>query len=299
MKFDSYHPLIQFVYFVAMFTCICLFRHPVFMAIAYVSAFVWSVKLNGKKALIFNMWLIPCIFLYNAWYASYHHFGMTILWYNRIGNQMTLESIVSGFVRGVVVATVIMEFSCVFATVTSDKIVYLLGRVSPKLSLFFSILLRSVPRIKAWVRKADCARQGVGMGIGQGNLWQRFCHLMGLISITITWAVEHLIESAASMKCRGYSLKGRKAFSIYRFDDRDRCFLVGLVFCIMTTYMAHAAGETVLLYQPMILFEPITGVSLLFYVVYAGMAFLPLAMQVFGEWRFKQLQKNIDNILAR
>ena len=293
MRFDSYHPMIQLIYFVSAFVCICLFRQPVFMAIAYVAAFVWSVKLNGKKALAFNCCLILCILFYTAWYASYHHFGVTILWYNRLGNQMTLEAIVYGFVRGVIAATIVMEFSCVFATVTSDKIVYLLGKVSPKLSLFLTILLRSVPRIKNWVKKADCARQGIGHGIRQGNLFQRFVHLLGLISITITWTVEHWVESAASMKSRGYSLKGRKAFSIYRFDDRDRCFVVALMFCVMTIYMAHVAGETVILYQPMIVLEPITGISVLFYIVYAGMLLLPLGLQIVGEYHWKQLKKKI------
>ncbi len=294
MRFDSYHPFINFIYFVAVIICTSTFRHPVFMALAYIAVFAWSVKLNGKKALILNLCLIPCIFLYTVWYASYHHFGVTNLWRNNIGNQITLEAIVSGFVRGVVVATIIMEFSCIFAVVTADKIVYLLGRVSPRLSLFFSILLRSVPRLKSRIKKVDCARQGVGKGIGQGNLWQRFFHLLGLISITITWVIEHLIESAASMKSRGYSLKGRKACSIYRFDHRDRIVVIGMVCCIMLTYMAHMAGETVILYQPIILMEPITGMSVLFYLVYAVLLLFPLCAQIYGEWKFENSRKVLN-----
>lgn len=293
MKFDSYHPIINFIYFVAVIFCTIVFDHPAFLAIAYVAAFVWSVKLNGKRALVFNLWLIPCLILYVVWYASYHHFGVTNLWQNNIGNWITLESIVYGVVRGVTVVTVLMEFSCVFATVTADKVVYLLGRVSPKLSLFFSILLRSVPRIKKQVRKIDVARQGVGRGIGQGNIFQRFLHLVGLISITITWAIEHLIESAASMKSRGYSLRGRTAFSIYRFDDRDRGFVIGLIFCIMFTYMAYMTGTTNMFYNPMIIWEPITLWSVLTYLIYAVMLFLPVMLQVIGEYRFEKLREEI------
>lgn len=291
MRFESFHPIINFIYFVSVITCTCLFNHPVCLVLAYMAVFLWSVKLNGKRALKFNLWLIPCIFLYTAWYASYNHFGVTNLWQNNVGNFITMESIVYGFVRGVTAATVIMEFSCVFAIVTADKVVYLLGRISPKLSLFFSILLRAVPRLKGWVRKADCARQGVGRGIGQGNLWQRFCHLIGLISITITWAMEYLIESAASMKSRGYSLKGRKAFAIYRFDDRDRCFIIGMVCCIMVSYMANMLGKMNIFYDPMIIMEPITGLSVLFYLIYAVLLLLPVTLQIIGEYRFEQLRK--------
>lgn len=148
MRFDSYHPIINFMYFIVVITCTVCFTHPVFLVLAYLAAFLWSVKLNGRRALVFNLCLIPCLLLYVIWYSSYHHFGVTNLWQNKIGNWITLESILVGTVCGIKTITVCMEFSCVFATVTSDKMVYLLGRISPNLSLFLSIILRSIPRIK-------------------------------------------------------------------------------------------------------------------------------------------------------
>ena len=65
-----------------------LVLHPVFLGISYVCAFVYSVKLNGKRAVIFNLCLIPLIFLYAAWYSYYNHFGVTNLRQNFIGNQI-------------------------------------------------------------------------------------------------------------------------------------------------------------------------------------------------------------------
>ena len=127
MRFDSYHPVINLIYFAAAIVCTIWFHHPVFLGISYVCAFVYSVKLNGKRAVIFNLCLIPLIFLYAAWYSYYNHFGVTNLRQNFIGNQITLESVVYGIVRGTTVAAVIMFFSCVFAVVSSDKVVYLSG----------------------------------------------------------------------------------------------------------------------------------------------------------------------------
>ena len=67
MRFDSYHPVINLIYFAAAIVCTIWFHHPVFLGISYVCAFVYSVKLNGKRAVIFNLCLIPLIFLYAAW----------------------------------------------------------------------------------------------------------------------------------------------------------------------------------------------------------------------------------------
>ena len=63
MRFDSYHPVINLIYFAAAIVCTIWFHHPVFLGISYVCAFVYSVKLNGKRAVIFNLCLIPLIFL--------------------------------------------------------------------------------------------------------------------------------------------------------------------------------------------------------------------------------------------
>ncbi len=47
----------------------------------------------------------------------------------------------------------------------------------------------------------------------------------------ITWSLENAIETADSMRSRGYGLPGRSAFSIYRMDSRDKLALMWLSFC--------------------------------------------------------------------
>ena len=59
MRFDSYHPAINFIFFTIAIGCTIWFHHPVFLAISYVCAFAYSIKLKGIKALILNLVLIP------------------------------------------------------------------------------------------------------------------------------------------------------------------------------------------------------------------------------------------------
>lgn len=288
MRFDSYHPVINLIYFAAAIVCTIWFHHPVFLGISYVCAFVYSVKLNGKRAVIFNLCLIPLIFLYAVWYSYYNHFGVTNLRQNFIGNQITLESVVYGIVRGTTVAAVIMFFSCVFAVVSSDKVVYLFGRISPRLSLFLSILLRCVPRVKERARKIEISREGIGKGVRQGNILERFLHGLSLISIVITWTLEDFVESTVSMKSRGYSLRGRTAFSIYRFDNRDRSFVVMIFLCLTFVASAILLDQTEIYYNPEIIMNPVTPMSFVFYVAYAVLLLLPMGLQIAGEIRYKR-----------
>lgn len=96
MRFDSYHPAINFLFFTVMILATVFFDQPVFLIISYLCPFVYSVVLKGKKAAIFDLILIPLILIYALYYASYHHFGVTYLRQNFIGNQITLEAFIYG-----------------------------------------------------------------------------------------------------------------------------------------------------------------------------------------------------------
>jgi energy-coupling factor transport system permease protein len=75
------------------------------------------------------------------------------------------------------------------------------------------------------------AQKCVGRDVSNGGVIQRARNGMTILSIMITWALENAIETADSMKSRGYGLRGRTAYSIYRFDRRDRAALVFLLLC--------------------------------------------------------------------
>ena len=292
MKFDSYHPMINFIYFTAAIACTICFKHPVFLGIAFLCAFIYSVKLGGLKMVLLNLLFVILGIAYALRYASYEHFGVTVLMVNMIDNQITLESLVFGLMNGMIFATVCIWFYCVFMLITADKIVYLFGRISPKLSLFLSILLRTVPRVKVRAKRIEISREGIGKGIVQGNLWQKFLHLLSLISILITWTMEDFVESSNSMKSRGYSLRGRTAFSIYRFDNRDRGLVIVFFWCLTLIGMAVLFNQTTMYFDPMIIMNPITKMSYVFYAAYAIFLLLPFALQIVGEWKFDKLIKN-------
>lgn len=292
MRFDSFHPMINLIYFVGAITCTICFKHPIFAVISFLCAFTYSVKLNRYKSLVLNLVLIILAAVYALWYSYYNHFGVTNLKMNFIGNQITLEALVYGSVRAIIVITVIMWFVCIFTLITADKIVYLFGRISPKASLFLSILLRTIPRIKARAKRIEISREGIGKGIGQGSLLDKVFHVFALISILITWTMEDFVESSNSMKSRGYSLKGRTAFSIYRFDNRDRGIVIAFFICLTFVMMAVLFNQTNIYYNPQIVMNRITVVSGVFYVAYAIFLLMPLGLQIIGEWRFDR-QKTI------
>jgi len=293
MGFEKCHPAVNFIYFAGVIAGTIAFQHPIFLVISFLCAFAYSIKRNGWKALVFNLVLLPLIVAFALYYSSYHHFGITVLEQNMIGNNMTLESLAYGFVLGAVVAGTLMWFSCVFSVFTTDKVVYLFGKVSPRLSLFLAIVLRMIPRIKKEAKKINTAQKGIGRGVSQGNFFQRLKNCIRIFSMLITWTIESLTTASESMRSRGSSLRGRKAFSIYRFDDRDRAYVVGMFLCLTLTAMAVILRQTNIFYDPKIIMTPITAMSFLFYAGYGAFCLMPLGLELWTEYRFWKARKTL------
>lgn len=145
-----------------------------------------------------------------------------MLFYLKDGNPVTLESIVYGLASGLMLAGVISWFSVFHEVMTSDKFMYLFGKVIPAFSLLLSMTLRFVPRFTEQIRRVAEAQQCIGRNVNNGNVFQRAAHGLKILSITTTWALENSVETADSMKSRAYGLRGRTNFSIYRFDPEGR-----------------------------------------------------------------------------
>lgn len=295
MGFALCHPAVNFLFFTAVIFGSLRFTHPVFLAIAYVCAFAYSVQQNGRKNLIFNLCLLPLIVIFTGYYAGYHHFGVTVLTQNWIGNNLTLESLVYGVVTGLRGAIVCMWLSCLFPIVTSDKVVYLFGKVSPLLSLGLTILLRLIPRIQQEAKKINLAQRGIGRGAGQGNLWQRCRNCLRIFSMLITWLIHTLALEADAMRSRGSLLRGRTAFSIYRFDNRDRAFVIALFACMTLTVMGMILGATRMIYNPRIIWKPLDTIGVATALGYAVLCLMPLVLEQWTLFRFRQAIRHMQS----
>lgn len=293
MGFEACHPAVNLIFFVTMIAGTIVFQHPVFLAISVVCAFAYSVKRNGVKAVIFNLCLLPAVVIFALYYSSYHHFGITNLARNFIGNQLTLESIVYGFVLGFSIAGVIMWMSCVYSVFSSDKMVYLFGKVWPALSLFLAVMLRAVPRIKLEARRINRAQQGIGRGADQGNFFQRVRNCIRIFSMLVTWTIDSLTTMSDSMRNRGSSLRGRTAFSIYRFDNRDRAYVITLFAVMTVTLMGLLLHQMDMVYNPRLIFPAVTSMSYVFWAGYAFLCLMPLMLELWTEYQFRRARKTL------
>jgi len=250
--FSGFHPIVNMLYFVLAIGFSFALMHPVCLGISLLCGVAYMLALGGGKALRFALlFLLPMFLFAAAANPAFSHAGATILLYLPGGNPLTLESIRYGAAAACMLVAVIAWFRCYGAVMTGDKFVYLFGRVIPALSLLITMALRFAPRFAAQMKAVARAQRGIGRDVSQGNVLQRARHGMKILSVTVTWALENAIETADSMKSRGYGLPNRSAFSIFRFDKRDRYTLLFLLLCGAYVIAGAASGGLRFLYFPL------------------------------------------------
>ncbi|BBF41802.1 transmembrane component CbrV of energizing module of predicted cobalamin ECF transporter [Lachnospiraceae bacterium KM106-2] len=285
MRFDHYYPIISFFYFVSILFCTIRFDHPICIAITLVAACIYTIRLNGFKKMFFCIFAIAVGFLYAIYYSSYQHFGITTLAINFVGNEITLESILYGVARGMILSSVLMWFSAIHVIFTREHILFLFGKISSTVSLFLCMALRIVPDTVTCYREMKQARKSLGYSKRRVLLEEKL-----ILSAVLTRQLESFVEKTKSMKNRGFSMRHRTQFAIYRFDHRDRSLVIVMTMLVTVIGMGYALEQMNMSYDPELVMGKMTGMSLLFYGAYGLFCLLPFLLQTYEEIHFARLR---------
>ena len=292
--FSGYHPTINLLYFVLVLAFSMSFMHPACLVISLVCAQCYNIYLGGSKAVRFGLlYMLPLMLLTMVINPAFSHEGVTILAYLPSGNPLTLESIAYGIASSVMLISAITWFACFSAVITSDKFVYLFGRIIPALSLVLSMTLRFVPLFIAQTKIVSESQRCIGRDVSDGNVIRRARNGITILSIMVTWSLENAIETADSMKSRGFGLPGRSAFSIYRFDKRDRNALAFLLCCAAYTLAGQIAGAIYWRYFPSMKGAGTGIYPVSVFIVFAALCLMPVILNIMEDRKWKHLRSAI------
>lgn len=217
--FARLHPLVDLTFFVLVLAFAMFLSHPAVQLAGLVCAALFALRCTGRGFGRRMAMLLPLMLLAAVVNPLVSHQGVTVLFRFPSGNACTLESVLYGISAAVRLGTAVLWFMGWNAVMTSDKFVYLFGRILPSLSLTLSMGLRFVPRLLRRTREVAQA-QKLAQPAERG--WLAGIRRAGrVVSIVVTWALENALDTADSMKSRGYGLPKRTAFSLFRFTLRD------------------------------------------------------------------------------
>jgi len=114
-----------------------------------------------------------------------------------------------------------------------------------------------------------------------------------VLSILLTWSMEDAVETADSMRARGYGLPGRTAFSLYRLDGRDRGMLLWLALCGAYVIAGWIAGGLAFRYYPSVRFGDLGAFAVSFRLAYLALGLTPVILNGREARRWRRLTSAI------
>ena len=201
----------------------------------------------------------------------------------------SFESIIYGFLASVMISSVFLYFSCFNELMTSDKYIYLFGKLMPSLSLILSMTLRFVPRFTCYFKKV---MRYQGNQDNKGNI-KKIKIALKSVSATTSWALENSIDTADSMKSRGYGHPNRTSFSIFTFDKRDKRLLICILFLGIYTFLGNILGAINFNYFPSIEAEVLSPFGFSVLIAYFALCTVPIIIELWEVKKWKSLKSKI------
>ena len=310
--FKGYHPLVNVLFFISIIAFGMLLRHPVYLVISFISSTAYYLKLSGKdgRKTVFRF-LLPMLLFVVIINSFFNHYGVTTLFILPSGNNFTFEALVMGIVSGITVVSVIQWFFCCNEVVTEDKFMHIFGRILPKGALVVSMILRFVPLYRRRYKEISQARKCMGLN-GTDSFICKMKNTFKNIGILVSWSFENAIETADSMKARGYCLKGRTYYSRFQWHTGDTLALILLVlfdaliifglvsnsaYCIYNPYVIinqpSEIGTTYIINELNLTINPFGFLSIISLIAFTLLCFLPLTIDLKEDIKWHRLQSKI------
>lgn len=310
--FKGYHPLVNVLFFISIIAFGMLLRHPVYLVISFISSTAYYLKLSGKdgRKTVFRF-LLPMLLFVVIINSFFNHYGVTTLFILPSGNNFTFEALIMGIVSGITVVSVIQWFFCSNEVVTEDKFMHIFGRILPKGALVVSMILRFVPLYRRRYKEISQARKCMGLN-GTDSFICKMKNTFKNIGILVSWSFENAIETADSMKARGYGLKGRTYYSRFQWHTSDTLALILLVlfdaliifglvsnsaYCIYNPYVIinqpSEIGTTYIINELNLTINPFGFLSIISLIAFTLLCFLPLTIDLKEDIKWHRLQSKI------
>ena len=248
--FSTYNPLINFVFYVGAIVFGMFFVHPAFLACSVTLALAYYTTVKGRGVLKLLAGLIPVFLVMSLLNPVFNTRGEMILFTYFGGRPYTLEALFYGMALAAMFVCIISWFASYNAVMTSDKFLYLFGRLIPSISLILTMVLRLVPGFQRKALQITAARKCVGKAGRSGTRREMAENGLTVVSALTSWALEGGIITADSMRSRGYGTGGRSTFSIYRFAPRDMLLLAGMLLLLSIVFFCWMKGAATATYTP-------------------------------------------------
>ena len=285
--FAGCHPAVNLIFFLFTIGITMFSMSPVFLTATLVFSWLYSILLNGKKAIKSNLlFTLPIVVIMAVINTLFTHNGATVLFYVN-NSRITLEALLYGLAAAVLLSSIIVWFSCFNVVMTSDKLIFIFGKAAPVLGLTLSMIFRFIPLLKARFREISMGQRCMGRHV-TGGFMAKLRQVTKEVSILISWSLEAAIETSDSMEARGYGLPGRTSFHLFKMTHTDKVLLTGISISGMIAAVGCALGKTSIYYYPKVVLGQWDIMTVITFAAYIALLAVPVIADILGEIKWQQ-----------
>lgn len=254
------HPLCCFAYLIAAMGITIFTRSPLLLVESAVGVALLLISMRKGGVPAFFPIIIAVSALTNPLFS---HNGVTVLFF--AGDiAFTLESLVYGAVFGTMLAAVFGWSVASAEIITSDKFIWLFGRILPSAGLVLSCVMRFIPLFIRRARSFAASQDAASLS-----------EQLRAFSASVGYSAEAAMSSADSMKARGYGSAKRTSFSLYRMGRAEISVLITVVLLFAASVALTFVGAGEYYYYPALSEISFSAEDILLYIMFGVLCLLP------------------------
>ncbi|MBD8070297.1 energy-coupling factor transporter transmembrane component T [Bacillus sp. PS06] len=235
LRFHGYHPFTNLCYFIGLIALASIISHPLYLAFYFFLLLVLFLIFQQDRKL--KAW-VPYFFLMFLFILIMNPLmnkrGTHILFY--LGDQsIMLEGVIYGIRMGLSLMCILFIFFLLNVVLNDLKLFYLFGRIAPKSALLSILTMRFVPLLRRRLAEIMMVQSRRGVRTDKGKIKNKLKHGIILLQVLLTWSLEDAIQTADSMKARGYENKEKTYFHRFQMTKQDYLALLVLLTLFILT----------------------------------------------------------------
>lgn len=290
-NFEDFNPVAIAIFFIGTLVPVMFCMNYFLIAISFLGGAALHIMLRGKgdlKNLLFYL-IFPLLgMIINP---IFNHNGMTILFMAN-DTAITLEAALYGLAAGGMIAVTLLWFKSFSYIMTSDKLLYIFGSASPKLALILSMTLRFIPLYKRQTKRVSEASRAMGF-YKEGSALDKVRAGGRIFSVMVTWGLENGVITADSMSARGYGVKRRTRYALFKWRGEDIFFLIISITALVLMILSIFFFDLGFTWYPSLEMPALNIANCFVYFLYAIFVFIPTLINFKEALHWKSLQSKI------
>ncbi|MDP4086496.1 MAG: energy-coupling factor transporter transmembrane component T [Bacillota bacterium] len=227
--FERLHPLVSFLFYTGALMIFILLFHPVYLCAGLVVVllihFMHDYFYGLRYWLKFMLTTALLFFLLNPLFNTR---GRHLLFL--IGNhRITEEALIYGGMNALSILGIMAIFVLYNEVMTPNKLLFLFSKFLPQFAILLMLTLRFIPLMRRRLSEISAIQLSKGISISHGDLKEKLGAAMQYIQVFVTFSLEEAIQTADSMKARGYGQGRRTSYEHFSVNIRDILAILYLV----------------------------------------------------------------------